>query len=140
HRADIYSLGVMLYEMVCREVPQGAFALPSRRTGCDPRMDAIVLKAMQQSPEERYQSTKEMEAELEAARKPVPSEPSPQPLAVMPRPGPPVPVPRPAALAAMRRRAVAPAAVTAELVKNRTPLYAGIAAAVLAATIVVVAV
>src|SRR6185503_17180233 len=55
-RADIYSVGVMLYEMVCREVPQGVFAMPSKRTGCDPRLDAIVQKAMQSSPEERYQN------------------------------------------------------------------------------------
>ena len=40
HRADIYSLGVMLYEMLCRETPRGAFDLPSARTGCDPRLDA----------------------------------------------------------------------------------------------------
>jgi len=73
HSADIYSVGVMLYEMLCREVPRGAFAPPSVRGGCDPRLDAIVLKAMQQSPERRYQSAKEMEAALEAARSPLPS-------------------------------------------------------------------
>ena len=49
HRADIYSVGVMLYQMLCRETPQGAFDLPSKRVGCDTRIDAIVLKAMQQA-------------------------------------------------------------------------------------------
>ncbi len=77
HRADIYSLGVMLYEMLCRETPRGAFDLPSQRTGCDPRLDAIVLKAMQQAPERRYQSTQEMKADVETARTPLPEAPLP---------------------------------------------------------------
>ena len=47
HRADIYSLGVMAYEMLCREVPKGTFEPPSQRSGCDPRIDPIVIKAMQ---------------------------------------------------------------------------------------------
>ena len=71
HRADIYSLGVMLYEMLCRETPRGAFDLPSARTGCDPRLDAIVMKAMQPAPERRYQSTHEMKADVDSARTPV---------------------------------------------------------------------
>ena len=75
HRADIYSLGVMLYEMLCRETPRGAFDLPSARTGCDPRLDAIVLKAMQQAPERRYQSTVEMKADVERARAPIETPP-----------------------------------------------------------------
>ena len=77
HRADIYSLGVMLYEMLCRETPRGAFDLPSARTGCDPRLDSIVLKAMQQAPERRYQSTHEMKADVETARTPLPASPPP---------------------------------------------------------------
>ena len=77
HRADIYSLGVMLYEMLCRETPRGAFDLPSARTGCDPRLDKIVLKAMQQAPERRYQSTQEMKADVETARTPLPASPPP---------------------------------------------------------------
>ena len=68
HRADIYSLGVMLYEMLCRETPQGAFDPPSQRTGCDARIDKIVLKAMQQAPERRYQSTTEMKVDVDTAR------------------------------------------------------------------------
>ena len=67
HRADIYAVGVMLYEMLCRKVPQGVFALPSQVTGCDVRIDRIVLRAMQQEPALRYQSTQEMRADVESA-------------------------------------------------------------------------
>lgn len=73
HRADIYSVGVMLYEMLCKETPQGVFEPPSVRAGCDPSLDQIVIKAMNRDPEKRYQSTQEMQADVEAARVPVPS-------------------------------------------------------------------
>jgi len=68
HRADIYSLGVMVYEMLCREVPRGIFQPPSVRTGCDTRIDEIVVKAMQQAPDHRYQSTQEMKTDVVTAR------------------------------------------------------------------------
>ncbi len=67
HRADIFSMGVMLYEMLCKEPPQGAFDPPSQRAGCDAGIDQIVLKAMHRTPEGRYQSTAEMKADLDAA-------------------------------------------------------------------------
>jgi serine/threonine protein kinase len=43
HRSDIYALGVVLYEMLCKETPQGAFEMPSKRCGIDPRIDEIVV-------------------------------------------------------------------------------------------------
>ncbi|MDB6120442.1 MAG: hypothetical protein JWO08_4223, partial [Verrucomicrobiaceae bacterium] len=64
-RADLYAVGVMLYNMLTGEIPRGIFQLPSEKIGCDPRLDDIVRKAMEQEPERRYQTAYEIRRDLD---------------------------------------------------------------------------
>ena len=65
HRADIYSLGVVFYQMLTGELPLGRFAPPSRKVQIDVRLDEVVLRALEKEPGLRYQQAGEVRTELE---------------------------------------------------------------------------
>ena len=86
-RSDLYAAGVVLYEAIAGELPIGHFPPLSRTrpAECDRRIDAIIEKSLEKSPERRYQDAEEMGAAVSRRLS----------HAAMPPPAP-VPVPPPA--------------------------------------------
>jgi serine/threonine protein kinase len=78
-RSDVYAQGVLIYEMLVGEPPlPGVVAsLRGRRPDLPVAIERVVLKAMAQNPDQRFQSAAEFQTALEMAAAPPVQPPAP---------------------------------------------------------------
>ncbi|MGA0853966.1 MAG: serine/threonine-protein kinase [Luteolibacter sp.] len=76
HRADIFSIGVLLHELLTGKLPASDQRPASQIAGCDLRFDAIIKRATAEVPEMRYLNAHQIVADISQIQRPAATGPA----------------------------------------------------------------